>query len=192
LFPKGWEEGEKREILKKRRTYYEVTLHDWIVRHDLDGDGIIMKTVEVAGTGYDRCQEFDDTNLDITIYQRNEQKEFLELYKRENLQTKTGKKEDIFRTVEKILNSMKRGEHSSSVVHPSFFEENDQAMVKQLNLDTSKILKIDIKIHSLEKVEDLYKDRTTFYKTLQTGFGTASPRPDYLIHCKFFILSFSK
>jgi len=129
LFPKGWEEGEKKERLQKRRTYYEVTLIDWIVRHDLDGDGLVMKTVELAGTGYDRCQQFDDIVLDILIQQKNLQNEFVELYKRENLVTKTGNEQEIFKTVAKILGSMKRGEHSSSVVHPAYYEVEDKKIV---------------------------------------------------------------
>jgi hypothetical protein len=43
--PQGWEEGEKAEKLKRKRVFYEVKLHDWIVRHDVDGDGLIMKTI---------------------------------------------------------------------------------------------------------------------------------------------------
>lgn len=131
----------------KRRTFYEVTLHDWIVRHDLDGDGLIMKTVELAGTGYDRCQEFDDLILDVKISQKNSENEFVELFKKENLETKTGNQELVFQAVARVLNSMKRGEHSSSVIHPAFYVSHDSNIVKQLSLNTDKIIKVDIKLH---------------------------------------------
>ncbi len=36
----------------------------------------------------------------------------------------------------------------------------------------------------LVRVDDLYKDGTTFYKTLIKGHGTASPYVDSLIACK--------
>ncbi len=37
----------------------------------------------------------------------------------------------------------------------------------------------------LVRVDDLYKDGTTFYKTLIKGHGTASPYVDSLIACKY-------
>lgn len=61
---------------------------------------------------------------------------------------------------------MKHGEEVSAVVHPDYYLENDKKIVEELKLNTQRLIKIDIKLHSLEKVEDLYKDRTTFYKTL--------------------------
>jgi len=36
----------------------------------------------------------------------------------------------------------------------------------------------------LVRVEDLYKDRTTFYKTLKKGHGSASPYMDCLVALK--------
>jgi hypothetical protein len=64
-FPKGWDSGDKKATIMKRRTFYEVHLIDWVVRHDLDGDGILIKTIEEPGTGYERCQEFDDIVIDL-------------------------------------------------------------------------------------------------------------------------------
>ena len=37
-YPEGWAEGEKKRMLQTRRTFYEVKLHSWVVRHDLLGD----------------------------------------------------------------------------------------------------------------------------------------------------------
>ena len=59
-YPPGWETPEKIEILKKRRIYYEVKLLDWSVKHDLDGDGLIIKSIFNKGVGYDRPFEFDE------------------------------------------------------------------------------------------------------------------------------------
>lgn len=47
--PKGWETEEKAEILRRRRTFYEVKLHDWVIRHDLLGDKKIIKTIHEKG-----------------------------------------------------------------------------------------------------------------------------------------------
>ncbi len=54
VYPEGWEEGEKKHLLQTRRTFYEVRLIDWVVRHDLLGDGCLLKTIYERGDGYDR------------------------------------------------------------------------------------------------------------------------------------------
>ena len=66
--PEGWDTPEKLKILKKRRVYYEVKLFDWIVRHDLDADGMIMKTISRRGIGYDRPFDFDEITIDMKVY----------------------------------------------------------------------------------------------------------------------------
>lgn len=67
-YPEGWESGENLEILKKRRVYFEVKLYDWVVRHDLDADGNLIKTIFDRGVGYDRPFDFDELTLDAKIY----------------------------------------------------------------------------------------------------------------------------
>lgn len=44
-FPPGWDEGDKRKQLLTRRAFFEIKLHEWIIRHDLDGDKKIFKTI---------------------------------------------------------------------------------------------------------------------------------------------------
>lgn len=73
--PKGWESEEKQMILRKRRIYYDVKLYDWIIRNDIDGDKMIIKTIKKRGVGYDRPFDYDEINLDIKIYQDNNGKE---------------------------------------------------------------------------------------------------------------------
>lgn len=70
--PEGWESEEKLKLLLKRRVYYEVTLYDWIVRHDLDADGMIYKTILDRGEGYDRPFDFDELTIDFKEYQLND------------------------------------------------------------------------------------------------------------------------
>ena len=53
-YPEGWGEGERREMLQTRRTFYEIKLIDWVVRHDLLGEGSMIKTIYERGEGYDR------------------------------------------------------------------------------------------------------------------------------------------
>ena len=60
FFPRGWGEGEKKEQLLTRRVFFEVTLHDWVVRHDINGDGILIKTLLQKGEGMDRVGFHDE------------------------------------------------------------------------------------------------------------------------------------
>jgi hypothetical protein len=69
LFPTGWDEGEKKETLLTRRAFYEVTLHSWVVRHDLNSDAMFMKTINERGKGYDRVDVHDNIKLDLVIKQ---------------------------------------------------------------------------------------------------------------------------
>lgn len=66
--PKGWETEEKAAILRRRRLFYEVKLHSWIIRHDLLGDKRIIKTMHQKGVGYDRPFDFDEITLDLKVY----------------------------------------------------------------------------------------------------------------------------
>lgn len=66
-FPEGWETQERVEQLKKRRAFFDVELHDWIVKHDIHGDRSILKTIFQRGEGYDRAVNFDEVTLDIAI-----------------------------------------------------------------------------------------------------------------------------
>ena len=74
-FPEGWKEGLKQEELKNRRSFFEVTLHDWIVRHDLLGEGSLMKTIHKRGTGYDRPDKHDEIFFNLKVFQKNDNDE---------------------------------------------------------------------------------------------------------------------
>ena len=66
--PEGWTEGERREELMRRRSFFEVKLLDWIVRHDLLGEGSLMKTIHKRGTGYDRPTTHDEVVFDLKVF----------------------------------------------------------------------------------------------------------------------------
>ena len=72
FFPRGWDTEEKKEILRKRRVFFEITLHDWTVRHDIMGDGLLVKTLLKRGRGFDRPSQNDFVKFDIKIYQREQ------------------------------------------------------------------------------------------------------------------------
>jgi len=68
VFPPGWEEGDRRRELLHRRAFFEIKLHSWIIRHDVDGDGRIIKTIEAKGFGMERPAHFDEIRLSLKIH----------------------------------------------------------------------------------------------------------------------------
>jgi hypothetical protein len=66
----GWDSEDRRDQLKNRRAFFEVTLLDWIVRHNLLGDDkcSIMKTIHERGTGYDRPSNHDEITFSYKVY----------------------------------------------------------------------------------------------------------------------------
>ena len=70
FFPRGWQEGARKEALMKRRVFFEVVLHDWITRHDILGNGLLVKTLLEKGRGFDRPAAADHVKLNMKMYQR--------------------------------------------------------------------------------------------------------------------------
>lgn len=68
-FPAGYTTGKAARDLMTRRVFFEVTLYDWVIRHDLHGNGMILKTISIKGLGYDRPGHFDEMCLDLKVYQ---------------------------------------------------------------------------------------------------------------------------
>ena len=81
--------------------------------------------------------------------------------------------------IRKILNSMKYGENSSTVVTPQYVEKIDPAFKdRHTNYKPDQELLVDLNLLSLGKIEDMYRDQKVFYKTLVKGQGSASPYYD--------------
>lgn len=81
---------------------------------------------------------------------------------------------------------MKTQEKITCRVHPAYLKEQDSAYLEKHDIMTDRYLYFDIEMKKLMRVEDVYKDGTTFHKTLQKGIGTASPYSDYQILSKYF------
>lgn len=79
---------------------------------------------------------------------------------------------------------MKTKERVSCSVKPQYYIEKDPEFVEANNINKGHNLIFDVYMKELTRVDDLYKDYTTFYKTLVKGHGTASPYMDCLVACK--------
>jgi hypothetical protein len=47
-------------------------LVDWIVKHDLLGEGSIIKTIFERGTGFDRPDKYDEIGFSIKAHQQGQ------------------------------------------------------------------------------------------------------------------------
>lgn len=74
---------------------------------------------------------------------------------------------------------MKNGEIASTSVLPSYVEQNDpEFKTRHADYKPDEKLTIDVHLKGLCAIQDLYKDKTVFYKSLKRGQGTASPYYD--------------
>ena len=183
-YPQGWDTPEKRETLAKRRTFFEVTLLDWSVKHDLDGDRMIIKTIFDKGVGYDRPFDFDEFTIDLKIYQKlADDAPDTVLLHNPDLTSDMTDTTNITPLIKKILQTMKTEERVSCKVSPAYYCATEKSgLVERYkdSLDLSKDLYVDIHMKQLTKVEDIYKDGgSTLHKTLKKGHGTASPYSDF-------------
>lgn len=71
FFPKGWNSGENQQMLMTRRVFFDVKLWDWVVRHDLQLDGLFIKTIHQRGAGFVKSKEHDKIKYTLKIYQRD-------------------------------------------------------------------------------------------------------------------------
>jgi hypothetical protein len=142
LFPHGYEEpkeveseegkaqSERRKRLMTKGIIYEVKLHDWIERVDIEGDGYFIKTTIVppAKKEWEKPADCDEVKLSVKLYHFNEDpscdlenalKDKQPLEGRENWKHSMSGEEMAF-TLRKILETMKRGEQTQTLVKASF------------------------------------------------------------------------
>jgi ribosomal protein L15 len=192
-WPKGWESEEQKNVLRKRRLYYIVKLYEWAVKHDLDGDGMLIKNIVERGVGYDRPFDVDEVKIDLKIYQtlsEGEEKVYVDV---KGLETLMSDGVNIWHTTKKILQSMKTKERVKTLVRPEYFTARDAEMVEKYGILKDRPLRFDIDMVNLVRVEDVYRDGSAFQKTIFKGEGTASPYSDFQVLCKsIVVLCYSK
>ena len=94
----------------------------------------------------------------------------------------------------KLLNTMKEEENSSFSIVPDYIKEFDPELTFKHTDDTikgadiiyddSKPLVVDLEVHKLNKVENVYNDGETFVKTIRFGLGTGQPYYDCTVVLK--------
>ena len=159
-------------MLQTRRIFYEVRLISWVVRHDLLGDKALLKTISERGDGYDRPTMYDELYMDLKVYQKAAEEGgvdtvFEDVTEAEHLMTD---KEIITPVIKRVLQSMKKGEISSCCVPPAYVEQNDpEFKTRHTDFKPDQSLFVDVNLKGLCAIQDLYKDKTIFYKSLKKG-----------------------
>ena len=82
----------------------------------------------------------------------------------------------------RILQSMKVGEITSSVVRSDFVLEQDPGFFEKFPyLNKDKPIVVQLTLLKLLKVVDLYRDQTVMYYQRERGIGSASPYSDCVV-----------
>jgi hypothetical protein len=87
--------------------------------------------------------------------------------------------------VKRILQTMKATEKTSTVVQAAYLQKEGTDMIEKYpSLDLSQNLHVDLYLHRMCRVTDLYHDGSVIYKSLRKGKGSASPYHDSLVVLK--------
>jgi len=74
---------------------------------------------------------------------------------------------------------MKTMEKVTCKVRSEYYTSRDPEICQKFEIDTAFDLYFDIEMKVLVKVDDIYKDCTSFQKTIKKGVGSASPYADF-------------
>lgn len=123
-FPVGYEEidSEKRKRLISKGIIYEVQLVDWVERIDIEGEGNFLKTfiVKPVLKEWERATERDECDITVKAFYTSDDV----LFSKENWKTYPAD-EELPESFRKILESLKRTEHSSVQLKASYLQEQD-------------------------------------------------------------------
>jgi len=81
---------------------------------------------------------------------------------------------------------MKSEEKITTSIKPEYVAKNDAKFIEDFKdkYNTELPLQMDITLHKLIRVTDLYRDGKVIYKSLRKGQGTASPYSDCYVSLK--------
>lgn len=74
--------------------------------------------------------------------------------------------EKVRPVLKKIMQSMKTKEQVACIVKPEYLQLRDPLFVTDFGVDMSRDLLMDITMKHLVRVDDVYKDQSTFSKTI--------------------------
>lgn len=177
------EEGPKREKLLSKGIIFEIKLHDWIEREDVNVDGNFLKRWinKPKKREWEKAAEIDEFRVNLKAYYDLEHP----LIVKDNWETSMADP-TICATFKKILESMKRTEKCSVQVSKSYLKSDDITLTEELGqgYNPDSDLTIDVELVRLVKVEDWFKDGgSSLKKVLRKGKG-GSPNIDSEVYCK--------
>jgi hypothetical protein len=179
VFPHGYDSGEGREKITSKGVIYEVELVKFVPRTDINHNGSVFKqqlSPPVIKHDHDVPCDLDDVRFTITGTQ--DRGDIFEPFQGEpsfNLDWEGSLKDVKIPLVYQMVENMKRGEEAEFTViaeslNNSAEEDSirDEEIVKKIkDHDPKKNIYFNVKLHSLVKVEDWYKDGSTLMRTLR-------------------------
>ena len=102
FFPRGWTDEDKKQQLMSRRVFFEIKMHEWTVRHDLNADGIFVKTVKAKGQGFHKPVYFDEVTFKVKMFQKHKT-----FWEEDSVTCKLNDEEALPLTAKTILQTMK-------------------------------------------------------------------------------------
>ena len=202
IFPPGFAEaGEKRDKITNKAVIYEVELLLFVKREDLEHNGSIFKQITCPSADkYEHEKpscEWDEVTAEVAFCQ--ERGDIFEPFNGEwmhKLDLVGPVKSIESPLVKRLIESMKRGEQAEFTVVASQFNNKNEEDSFTDTVITEKIpgynpekdLYVTVKLNSLIKVEDWYKDGRTLVKTLRKGGKGRSPYADSTIQFRMRVL----
>lgn len=133
VFPEGFgqDNPENHEKITTKGVIYEVELLDWTERIDVNGDSVFIKQIisKCEKKTFLKPKDIDEVTIDVTVKQNDklmfEKKDWTCLLIDAGLTP----------TIKQVLESMKREEHSKTVVEPDWVKGNDPVLEPLLEND---------------------------------------------------------
>jgi hypothetical protein len=177
---------ERRQRLMSKGIIYEVKLLDWIERVDIDANGNFLKTtiVHAAKKEWEKPSETDEVEVSVKLYHFNDDPssdldsliKSKEPIEERNLWKHSLTGVEMPFSLRNILETMKRCEHTQTIVKSHLVSEQDPGLWKHVTEKIGEVSKssyfvIDCQLHSFIKIEDWFNDGTTFKRVLKKGKG---------------------
>ena len=122
--PEGCQ-GERLEKLKTKGIIYDVTLHGWDNRHDIDQDAKVVKFILERSKGnYKNPNGIDEVRVDFSLWQDDPESPIV---RHSNITTLMNHP-DFTPAVVKVLETMRVGELAVAEIAPSYLEEEKESI----------------------------------------------------------------
>ncbi len=191
-FPSGFEdpESEQGKRIRSKGVIYEVKLHSWIERVDLDGNegsGKFLKQFvrKAENKEWEKPEGIDEIKINVRAYAGSDQT----LFEKKEWDLKLNDP-SLPSTFSQIISSMKRGELSLTEISPLAYSLDNQLLSETIpslaELNNIPALNLEIELLCLIKVTDWFKETdsgTAIKRVLRKG-KSGQPNSESIVKSK--------